>query len=61
MNNMKKRIFSMLPLALPVALSAADAPKPAAQPNILWLVAEDANIKWFGCYGSDQATTPNID
>ena len=21
------------------------------QPNILWLVAEDANIKWFGCYG----------
>ncbi len=36
---------------------------PAAQnqPNILWLVAEDANVKWFGCYGSTQATTPNID
>ena len=31
------------------------------QPNILWLVAEDANVKWFGCYGSAQATTPNID
>ena len=31
------------------------------QPNILWLVAEDANVKWFGCYGSTQATTPNID
>ena len=31
------------------------------RPNILWLVAEDANVKWFGCYGSAQATTPNID
>ena len=33
----------------------------AVRPNILWLVAEDANVKWFGCYGSTQATTPNID
>lgn len=32
-----------------------------SRPNILWLVAEDANVKWFGCYGSTQATTPNID
>ena len=39
------------------AVRAADAPRP----NILWLVAEDANVKWFGCYGSAQATTPNID
>ena len=31
------------------------------QPNILWLVAEDAHVRWFGCYGSTQATTPNID
>ncbi|MEI7535374.1 MAG: hypothetical protein WCK57_13485 [Verrucomicrobiae bacterium] len=27
----------------------------------MWLVAEDANVKRFGCYGSTQATTPNID
>jgi hypothetical protein len=33
MNNMKKRIFSVLPLALPVALSAADAP-PGRQGNL---------------------------
>jgi len=33
----------------------------ANRPNILWLVAEDANVKWFGCYGNPQATTPNID
>ena len=24
-------------------------------------MAEDANVKWFGCYGSAEATTPNID
>ena len=63
MNGLKKRIFSILPLALPVALSAAEAPKPAAQPNILWLTAEDANVTCFGCYGNQVggATTPNID
>ena len=31
------------------------------RPNILWLVAEDANVNWFGCYGSASATTPNLD
>ena len=44
----------------------ADSPPAAAEthavrPNILWLVAEDAHVKWFGCYGSAQATTPHID
>jgi N-sulfoglucosamine sulfohydrolase len=29
-------------------------------PNILWLVSED-NSPWFGCYGDDFATTPNLD
>jgi len=45
-----------LVLAWPLLLGAA-----TNQPNILWLVAEDANVKWFGCYGSAEATTPNID
>ena len=31
----------MLPLALPVALSAADAPKPAAKPNVAVLLFDD--------------------
>ncbi len=30
-------------------------------PNILWLVAEDSNVGWFGCYGNPEANTPNID
>ena len=31
------------------------------QPNILWLVSEDNNIDWVGCYGNPYAETPNID
>ncbi len=49
-------IFSWLLLSGFSALKAAPN-----QPNILWLVAEDANVNWFGCYGSAQATTPSID
>jgi arylsulfatase A-like enzyme len=41
-----------------VALQSADAP---ARPNILWLVCEDSNVNWFGCYGNPEAKTPNID
>ena len=31
------------------------------QPNILWLTSEDNNVSWLGCYGNEQADTPNID
>ena len=37
------------------------AAEPPLHPNILWLVAEDANVGWFGCYGNPAARTPNID
>ena len=56
-----KRILpfiAALLLASPVALHSADAP---ARPNILWLVCEDSNVNWFGCYGNPEAKTPNID
>ena len=33
----------------------------ADRPNILWLVCEDSNVTWFGCYGNSEAKTPNID
>ncbi len=44
-------------LMLSPAMHAADAPRP----NILWLVCEDSSVDWFGCYGSKEAKTPNID
>lgn len=31
------------------------------RPNILWLVCEDSNVNWIGCYGNPEAKTPNID
>ncbi|MEM9444007.1 MAG: sulfatase-like hydrolase/transferase [Verrucomicrobiota bacterium] len=31
------------------------------KPNILWLTSEDNSVKWLGCYGNPNATTPNID
>ena len=31
------------------------------KPNILWLTSEDNNVHWIGCYGNDDAVTPNID
>ncbi|MEI7532998.1 MAG: sulfatase-like hydrolase/transferase [Verrucomicrobiae bacterium] len=51
----------LLTILAAAALASSALAADAVRPNILWLVAEDANVKWFGCYGSSQATTPNID
>ena len=48
------KVFILL-LALSSLLPAAD------RPNILWIVSEDNSSHWIGCYGNDQAKTPNID
>ncbi len=37
------------------------AVRPAAQPNILVLIADDAGWQDFGCYGHPTIRTPNID
>jgi len=31
------------------------------KPNILWIVSEDNDSQWLGCYGNKQAQTPHID
>ena len=49
------RIFTIAVLFVSSAALAAD------RPNILWLVCEDSNVNWFGCYGNPEAKTPNID
>jgi len=33
----------------------------AEQPNILWITSEDNDYGWLGCYGNEQAQTPNLD
>lgn len=31
------------------------------RPNILWLTSEDNSTHWLGCYGNENARTPNLD
>lgn len=31
------------------------------RPNILWITSEDNDVQWLGCYGNEQARTPNLD
>ncbi len=62
---MKNRIFFRLRLLICFLLSAVMCPavlraEPVDRPNILWIVAEDIS-PLFGCYGSADASTPNID
>ncbi len=37
---------------------AQDSPP---RPNILWIVSEDNSTRWVGCYGNEEAETPNLD
>jgi len=47
-------------LCLPVACAADDAS--ATQPtNVILIMADDIGYECFGCYGSEQYQTPNID
>lgn len=59
--NLAKQLFLFciagLVLLMPTAACATDNTN---RPNILWIVAEDIS-PFFGCYGSPEAITPNID
>lgn len=46
-------------LALPVLISFVHAAQD--RPNILWITSEDNSYHWIGCYGNQDARTPNID
>ncbi|MCP4641348.1 MAG: sulfatase-like hydrolase/transferase [bacterium] len=46
--------------ALATNCATAGPAKRGTQPNILWITCEDISPH-FGCYGDDQAHTPNID
>ena len=48
----------LVPLA---ALNAADAPRPAGKPNIVFIVVDDLGYGELGCYGGKDIPTPQID
>jgi len=53
--------LAALLLAPLTALQAADTPKPASTPNILFILADDLGWTDGGCFGSTFYETPHID
>jgi arylsulfatase A-like enzyme len=51
-----KRLVTVFSLFIIAATVAAQD-----RPNILWITSEDNSYHWIGCYGDDDAKTPNID
>ncbi len=56
---MRRRSFLRIGSALP-GLAAVACSSREAQPNILWILAEDFSPD-LGCYGNDLVSTPNLD
>jgi arylsulfatase A-like enzyme len=52
-----KIYYSIAALMLASTISSQETPRP----NILWLTYEDTSPEFIGCYGNEQARTPNID
>src|SRR4051812_3792780 len=48
-----------LVLALSGGLHSAEAR--AAKPNVVLILLDNVGLEWFGCYGSEEHCTPNID
>jgi len=56
------RLLICLPsivLALCLRSHAADSPK--RRPNVIFILLDNIGQEWFGCHGSEERCTPNID
>ncbi len=61
-NNKTHSIFHPKYLGMVGALCSLTAySQEEVRPNILWLTYEDTSPQFIGCYGNEQAKTPNID
>jgi hypothetical protein len=54
-------VLGTLLLAPRAALHAADAPRPQARPNIIFIMADDLGYTDVACFGSKYYETPNLD
>jgi arylsulfatase A len=56
------RLFSLIALAVVLPLFATQSAIAAEyRPNIILIMADDIGYECFGCYGSEQYSTPHID
>src|SRR2546425_10363633 len=53
--------FTAILSASLAAIQAADTPKAASKPNIVFIFADDLGINDLGCYGRKDHRTPNLD
>src|SRR5687767_2710638 len=44
-----------------VTCTALAAAEPARRPNVVFILLDNVGQEWFGCYGSEEGCTPNID
>jgi arylsulfatase A-like enzyme len=58
MQTLPRRVAFLL-LALSLASAATDAAERC--PNFLFILGDNVGQDWFGCYGSDEKCTPNVD
>jgi arylsulfatase A-like enzyme len=58
---MKSHLLTALLLSPLAALNAADTPKPANKPNIIFIMADDLGYGDLGCYGATKVKTPHVD
>ncbi len=54
-------VFVLLTFWLPAAERVSFAAPPDRRPNIILFMADDVGSECFGCYGSEQYATPNLD
>ena len=55
---LKRKLVALLFLAL---LGFTEAHAAAGKPNIIFILLDNVGQEWFGCYGSAERCTPNID
>src|SRR5688572_20732022 len=55
------RWLSLAILALAMVAPAAAQRHADPRPNILFILLDNIGQEWFGCYGSEENCTPNID
>jgi arylsulfatase A-like enzyme len=59
MSRIPRSVAVILGLILSIATTSTAAPE--RRPNILFILGDNLGRDWFGCYGSDEKATPEID